>query len=131
MAGETYSLDFTPATEHDAQGNLLDSTTPLYPGYQVVSVVTARGDEVFQVRRVTLRIDARDAARGIAEETVTLPGNHATLEDAVAAAGAAFVKDGPGDAGRSQALQDATKAAVAQHAPAPAPEPVVAPAPQA
>ena len=117
MAGETFSLDFTLPTKAGEE-----SDTPLYPGYQVIHTPDGRGgDGFYQVRRVTLRIDSRDAARGITEETVLYPRKHATLEDAIAAAGAAFVADGPGDYGHDRALKAATEAAVAQHAPAAAP----------
>lgn len=126
MAGETISLDFTPSTV-DAQGNHVDSETPLYPGYQLVHLVDERGNGSWAVRKVTLRVSARDAQRGIAEETETYPSRYATQAEALAAAKDLHAKDGDGDLGPdngplAQAVKNARTQAQAPQAQQPAQE---------
>ena len=105
MAGETISLDYTPSTEHDAAGNLIDSTTPLLPGYQLRD--TRESPRPWAVARVTHRINRQDAQRGIAEEVHIYPQRYETQDEALAAAKSFYQQDGAGDVGEDKALQQA------------------------
>lgn len=97
MAGETVSLDYTPHT-YDKDGKVIESETPLYPGFQVAHI-HEDGQYVWVVRRVTQRINELDARRGLVEQLHVYPGRYASQAEAEAAARAHFLADGPGDMG--------------------------------
>jgi hypothetical protein len=108
MAGETISLDYTPATV-DAQGLSVDSTTPLLPGFQLRH--TSESPRPWAVAKITKRVSRRDAERGIAEEVQVYPARFETQDEALEAAKKLFKSDGPGDVGEDKALQAALSAA--------------------
>lgn len=102
MAGETVSLDYRPlATDEEKQsGYHTDPVAALYlPGYQLVHSFERWGADCWQVRRVTRRINQREAQNGIEEETYLYPDHYATEAAAEAAAQALYARDGAGDVG--------------------------------
>lgn len=98
MAGETISLAFT---QPDASKGELESDTPLYPGYELIHVIDARGNGAYQVRRVVQAVTVRDAARGIEPQYAVYPKKYQDIEDALAAAAAHYSSDGPGEVAKN------------------------------